>query len=671
MHTSQFAKWVTAAVFCLSGALTALPVTAADTSAPVATNAPIAQKLDNATCQTCHDGRKGKQEVLGAGGEKRPMHEVSPEKYGKSVHSTLQCVSCHKDITDSATPHKKNSAQKPDCVQCHTALWETAKKDNLTVEKSRLGVVVQNIEAYKNSFHARPGKEDKSHVNATCNDCHDVHTFNVPPRGTTQRADDWRRTVPNVCGEKCHSDELEEYSGSVHGKALIEKNNLKAAVCIDCHTSHDIGNTSAAAVKLSITDRCGTCHQENMKSYRDTYHGQANALGNAATAKCFDCHGSHGILKVDDPKSKVSTNNRLKTCQQCHTNKKPGMFDATPGFVTFSPHANTHDFKKYPQMWITSKFMIALLVGVFAFFWLHSGLWYFRELKHRKEREAFPHLHIRVADLPKDEKYFRRFAVGWRIAHLLFALATMTLVLTGMTALFSQTSWAPVVAHMLGGAHIAGIIHRVAAATFIVIFGVHFIYVMQRLLRSKTFRWFGPDSLVPNWKDLEDMIGMFKWFLDKGPRPLFDRWTYYEKFDYWAVFWGVSIIGGSGLMLAIPSVTATFLPGWVFNVATVIHGEEAFLAAVFLFTVHFFNNHFRPDKLPPPDIVMFTGTQPLEEFRREHPAQYQRLVASGELEKYLEDAPSVPMTVGSKILGLTLLAIGLILLVLVVIGFFS
>jgi hypothetical protein len=118
-------------------------------------------------------------------------------------------------------------------------------------------------------------------------------------------------------------------------------------------------------------------------------------------------------------------------------------------------------------------------------------------------------------------------------------------------------------------------------------------------------------------------------------------------------------------------VTATYLPGWVFNVDTLVHGEEGFLAAVFLFTVHFFNNHFRPDKLPPPDVVMFTGTQSLEEFRQDHPAYYQRLVDAGELEQYLVDAPKPQMTRASKILGLALIAIGLTLLVLVTIGFFS
>jgi cytochrome b subunit of formate dehydrogenase len=177
--------------------------------------------------------------------------------------------------------------------------------------------------------------------------------------------------------------------------------------------------------------------------------------------------------------------------------------------------------------------------------------------------------------------------------------------------------------------------------------------------------------LVPNWKDLADIIGMFKWFLGLSPKPQLERWTYWEKFDYWAVFWGMAIIGSTGTMLAFPNVTASLLPGWVFNVATIVHGEEAFLATVFLFTVHFFNNHFRPEKLPPPDVVMFTGSQDMEEFKREHSAQYERLVATGKLEEYLVDPPSPGFKLGARILGLTLLAIGLVLLVLVFVGFFT
>ena len=163
---------------------------------------------------------------------------------------------------------------------------------------------------------------------------------------------------------------------------------------------------------------------------------------------------------------------------------------------------------------------------------------------------------------------------------------------------------------------------------------------------------------------------MIKWFFGKGERPVFDRWAYWEKFDYWAPFWGLTIVGVSGAMMWFPELTSSYLPGWVFNVATIVHGEEAFLAAVFLFTVHYFNSHFRPDKFPQ-DIVMFTGVVPLEEFRKEHTLEYNSLLESGKLENYLVDAPSKPLTTGSKILGITLIIAGLGLLTLVLLGFWG
>jgi cytochrome b subunit of formate dehydrogenase len=637
---------------------------------PIALAADVPAKLDNATCLSCHETGKNKIEVDGKDDEKRALAPVNSGKLGKSVHAKMECVACHTDIVDAKETHEKvASSAPPNCATCHEKLWDETKKSGKTQEHERLGVVAQNVEAYKNSFHARPDKDEPSRAKAVCGECHATHEFAVPKAGTPER-EQWRLSIPKTCGEKCHEEQLEDFESSAHGQLVMGKDDPKGAVCIDCHTSHDIRGSSSDPFKLKNVEACGGCHKEELLSYRDTYHGQVNKLGYTYTAKCSDCHGSHGIKKSDDPASKVHEKNRLKTCQKCHNDKKPGMTTATEGFVTFDPHANAHDFKKYPQMWIATKLMVALLIGVFAFFWLHSGFWYYREWQDRKSGKTVSHVRTAALGLPP-EKHFRRFPWGWRVAHLVFALVTMTLVLTGTSALFAGTAWAPWVAAAVGGPKVLGLIHRVAAGLFVGIFLIHFVYVMQHLLRSKTFRWFGPDSLIPNWKDWADCVGMFKWFVGKGPRPQFDRWTYFEKFDYWAVFWGVNIIGWSGLMLALPHVTATYLPGWVFNVATLVHGEEAFLAAVFLFTVHFFNNHFRPDKLPPPDVVMFTGTQSIEEFRAEHPAHYARLVESGELEKYLVDAPSRQMHLGSVILGLTLITAGLTLLVLIAIGFFG
>ncbi len=663
MIKKKLAIWFVAGLALLGGALAILaqehspPPKQAGAPDPLSVGV-VQPGLENEVCLGCHG--MAEFAIRKDDGNLRPLH-ISPDRFGQSVHGKRSCVECHKDIAQ--IPHEKQE-RHVGCVQCHQTLWQQAQQDGKTETHQRLGVVVKQIDSYMKSVHARPSADDQSRTNATCYNCHNAHY--IGPVGSQTRADA-HKSIPDTCG-KCHVKQRADYLTSVHGKEAIEKNNLKAATCEDCHTTHSIDSPQADDMKLIITKNCGNCHENELKTYLGTYHGQVNKLGYAYTAKCFDCHGSHGILRVDDPMSSVYPDNRLQTCQKCHSDNKPGMRTATPGFITFGPHANSHDFKKYPQMYIATKFMVGLLIFVFAFFWLHSGLWYYREWQDRRQGKRGQHLDTSGLELDQT-KHFERFAIGWRIGHLIFALVTMTLVLTGTTALFAQSSWAPTLASILGGPKMLGLMHRIAATLFIGIFMIHLVYVMQKLLRDRTFRWFGPDSLVPNWKDLADCLGMFKWFLGKGPRPQFERWAYYEKFDYWAVFWGVNIIGWTGLMLAFPHVTAQYLPGWVFNVGTIIHGEEAFLAAVFLFTVHFFNNHFRPDKLPPPDVVMFTGTQSLEEFRHDHPAHYKRLLDSGELQKLLVDAPSRPLHIGSVILGLVLLTIGLTLFVLVSIGF--
>ena len=533
----------------------------------------------------------------------------------------------------------------------------------------RLGVVAKNIEAYRKSFHARPNADDKSKPNAGCDNCHDTHSFNVPPKNTPQHTQ-WRLSIPTVCGGACHTEQLEAYLGSVHGQENSKRLLAQAAVCSDCHSAHAISTTSGDAFKLTVSANCGNCHAEKLDTYKDTFHGQISTLGYAYTAKCYDCHGSHQILKVADPKSMVHPDNRMKTCRNCH-NAKKGLPEVPAAFASYQPHGNTHDFARYPQIWVAWQIMVQLLVGTFGFFWLHTALWFYREYKERKERAGLPHIKPDSVPAHLKDKHVQRFNLTWRIAHLTFALSLMVLTLTGMPLFYPDVAWASTIMKALGGPQSAGIIHRVAAVVFAGVFFWHLFYMGLGIFRSrKTFKIFGPNSMVPNLQDGKDMLAMFKWFFGKGPRPVFDRWTYWEKFDYWAPFWGVTIIGVSGLIMWLPGLFGAFLPGWVFNVAAIFHGEEAFLAVVFLFTVHFFNNHFRPDKFPL-EVVMFTGTFSLEEFKHDHGVEYQRMVDSGELEKHLVDAPSAAKLAASKVLGFTLITFGLILLTLVALGFFT
>ncbi|MBI5259892.1 MAG: cytochrome C [Burkholderiales bacterium] len=648
----------------LALALPALPVLAADASA-----------LPNTGCLSCHDGKSHKLEVPGPNGKPRALKGMSPDAYGTSVHAKMQCVACHTGITDNpaaGSGHKKEAnapAKSASCADCHQKLWDDAKKDNTAAAKPRLGVVADNIEAYKKSFHARPGKTDKTQPMASCDNCHDTHSFDIPAADTPARAQ-WRLKNPPSCGQECHTDQLETYTDSIHGKELLGKKNTKAAICSDCHTSHAVVNTSGDPFKLAVTAKCGSCHEANYKSYKATYHGKISTLGYAHTAKCYDCHGSHAVLAVKDKDSKVHPDNRMETCKECHNGKK-GVSVASAGFASFQPHATTNNFSRYPQVWIGWQIMVGLLVGTFGFFWLHTALWFYRELKERKAGTLRPM--VKLEALPPDlqGKHFMRFPAIWRVAHITFALSLMILSITGMPMFYPDAAWAPWVMQALGGPHVAGIIHRVCAIIFAGVFFWHLVYMLIGIWRTRaTFRIFGPDSMIPGLQDLKDIIAMFRWFLGQAPRPVFDRWTYWEKFDYWAPFWGVTIIGVSGLMMWVPNLTATYLPGWVFNVAAIFHGEEAFLAVVFLFTVHFFNNHFRPDKFPV-DIVMFTGTMSLEHLRREHPLQYKRLLDSGELKKYVVDAPSPPITLSAKLLAFALIALGLVILGGVAVGFFG
>jgi len=622
------------------------------------------QPLSDAGCLACHDGSKALARTS-VDGKPVPLHGVAAAAIAKGVHAKLQCVGCHTDIVDNSAPHRKApGVPAAGCATCHQQLWDRMKAEGRADSQRGMGAVAEQIERYKLSVHSKVNADDKTRHNAECADCHDSHVFvRKPAQGSAEEAA-WRLSVPATCG-RCHDEHLDDYTASIHGKAVLEKKDAKAAICTDCHKPHAVDNTSRTDVKLAIVGACSACHSANAKSYVDTYHGQITRLGYANTAKCFDCHGSHGILPPTDPKSKVHPDNRLKTCQQCHK-------EATAGFVTYQPHAHAGDFARYPQVWLATKFMVGLLAGTFAFFWIHLAFWLYREVKDRAAGK--PQVLVRVdrAALGVPEgKVFQRFSKWWRLGHLLFAVSLMILTLTGMTLLYSGTSWAPVVMKLMGGPKVAAIVHRVNALIFTAVFVVHLVYIVGYLARNwRTFRIFGPNSLIPGLQDLKDVIAMFKWFVGKGPKPLFDRWTYWEKFDYWAPFWGVAIVGISGFMMWFPNVTARFLPGWAFNVAVITHGEEAFLAAVFLFTVHFFNNHFRPTKFPI-DTVMFTGTMTLEHFARDHPLQYQRLVESGELAKHLVDAPSKPMAIGSKVLGFALIAFGLLLLVLIANGFWS
>jgi cytochrome b subunit of formate dehydrogenase len=259
-----------------------------------------------------------------------------------------------------------------------------------------------------------------------------------------------------------------------------------------------------------------------------------------------------------------------------------------------------------------------------------------------------------------EKRQYVRFTRLHRILHACMIVSFMSLALTGLSLKFSYTGWAAVLSRMLGGFETAGYIHRSAAVLMFGVFVAHLIDLFQSKRREHG-SWrsllLGPGTMLPTGKDFSDLAATVKWFVGLGRRPAYGRWTYWEKFDYFAVFWGIAIIGSTGLTLWFPVFFTRFLPGWSINVATIIHSDEALLATGFIFTVHFFNTHLRPEKFPM-DITIFTGRMPVAELKRDKPLEYEALVASGKLQEKLEEAYPPIVIRAIRVFAWTALSVG-------------
>lgn len=560
------------------------------------------------------------------------------KEFSKSVHGKNSCVSCHSDIKN-INDHKEGKERliPVACGKCHKDIARD----------------------FQQNFHY-------VEMDFRCYDCHrNIHSFRKKTKNS-------KIATIEKCTE-CHANE--EYAASGHGEAVL-KGNQDAATCSDCHGLHNtrVFHTSLekypAEAREFYSQKCKFCHSDaammkrnNLSAdivayYEQTYHGKVQGIGYpSAVAGCADCHTFHNILPKDDPRSSIHPANLVENCGRCHTRFHPR-------FVNYKAHPDYRDRKHHPSLFWTFVFMSGLLGGTLLFFWTHTFLWWRKSYweKHRMEKFGI----VPESLLAKGEglQQIQRFSTKERIMHALLIISFFTLVTTGFPLKYHDSFLSKVMIGFWGGAHQAGLIHRAAALVLFSIVG-YVVYLSYRFVFPKgkgregwKERIFGPDSLVPNWKDWEDLKGMFKWFFDSGEMPKFDRWTYWEKFDFWAVFWGMFAIGGSGLLLWAPELSSYILPGWVINVAALVHSEEALLAALFIFTVHFFNTHFIPTKFPM-DRLIFTGSCTLEELKEQRPLEYERLVADGALESLKREHPGIAMKLIAAAFGLASLLLGL------------
>lgn len=235
----------------------------------------------------------------------------------------------------------------------------------------------------------------------------------------------------------------------------------------------------------------------------------------------------------------------------------------------------------------------------------------------------------------------RRFTPVQQLFHLLLIITFMTQAVTGLARLFIETSWGKWLAWLFGGYEACRTIHIYVGIFMICLFVLHLFYVLGKV-NWKEFpgSLYGPDSLMFRFKDVKDFFRHVGWFFGIAKAPEFDRWGYWEKFDYWAVFWGIPVLGITGLLLAYHVAASKIMPGWGLNIALWIHRIEAILAMLHVFILHLVLSNLRRSNFPM-DRAMFEGSVELTHARHERPAWVSRLEQAGELERNL--VPEAPV----------------------------
>ena len=346
---------------------------------------------------------------------------VDPTKFARSSHAALDCIDCHVDAAD--IPHRENLAAVGEevCSGCHTEAVDAVQSSvhgsdqtpqdqptptcgvchgpahearpasdpaspvyhlNLprtcgnchSLQAPETGPAARApkvFESYVDSIHGHAVARNGLLVAANCSSCHGAHGIKSTEDATSPVS---RGRVTQTCGA-CHQGIAAEYDQGRHG-ILLRQGDASVPTCVQCHSAHDICYVHSEECGLEVVQGCGNCHTESLQTYRDTLHGQVTALGFSAVARCSDCHGSHRVLQVSDPQSPVAPDNLVATCSKCHSG-------ANENFVLYDPHADRHDRARSPLVYYSALMMEVLIIGVFAFFGLHTLLWFIRSVQER------------------------------------------------------------------------------------------------------------------------------------------------------------------------------------------------------------------------------------------------------------------------------------------------
>jgi cytochrome b subunit of formate dehydrogenase len=595
-----------------------------------------------AACKQCH-GTHGIARINkttaaeGVAGGCATCHEKAAKTFANSAHATAiaggilgapTCIRCHENPITRLSAGKDSvhlkQAQEKVCLSCHL--------DDPNV-RSRTAPSAGFIAAYDKSVHGAGLLKGNAKV-ANCVDCHGAHAMN---KGSDASSMVNKANLATTCG-KCHAEVSEHYRGSVHGVAL--KNGVNSAPgCTDCHGEHNIlkhTDPSSPVAKANVSAQvCTPCHgsvkltqkfglaTNRFQSFADSYHGLAGQAGSIEVANCASCHGVHDIKPSSDPSSRIAKGNLVKMCGTCH----PG---ANENFTKGAVHI-VATAKQEEVLYYVSTAYIILIIGTIGGMFLHNLL----DFVKKSKRQLMYRRGLIERHHPGHRLYLR-MSLSERIQHGSLVISFITLVVTGFALRFPDAWWvaglreiSPVMFE------IRGILHRIAAVVMVMASLYHVYYVLFVSRGKELIR-----DLLPTWKDITDAIGVLKYNLGiSDVKPKFERFSYIEKSEYWALVWGTIVMAATGVILWFDNTFLGLLTKLWWDVARTVHYYEAWLATLAIIVWHFYFVIFNPD-IYPLNLAFWKGTLTEEEMEEEHPLELEAIKHRElRLESVEEDGP--------------------------------
>ena len=581
----------------------------------------VAWAQDPENCLSCHRFR-GLSRLDPETNELR-LFFCSAEYYAyrQGQHARVPCTGCHERSEVAVIPHE---VQTPvDCAKtCHIT---QATGVALRFSHERVA------ESLSHSIHASEKLAELKfdppllHTGqSTCLYCHDQPSFALEDGAQEKFLCSGSRRRCDTCHREELPLEVTYFANHVSARLKPSRSSRQLAqACAICHSDPD------------IIEQTGS--HDVVASYLHSFHGKASLLGSTETATCVDCHSSptgdqHLMRSHEVPASSTYSVQLPDTCRTvaCHPGAPPEMSSA-------AVHLEIDPAKRTPEFYVAA-FFVLMTALVMALWFLLVIL----ELLNAAVRRPDPE-HHRLVELarslqkhPRGRELLQRMTIHERIQHWIMAIAFALLVFTGMPIKFAEASWSHTLVSLFGGLTAARIIHRIAGVILLVIFAYHLMYLLARLIqrvrenrrqgrRESLLKIILFSPMMLTLQDARDFLQLVAHLLFlRRPRPSFKRFNFTEKFEYWAVFWGMPVMGLSGLALwGMPTVAEHF-SGRALNFAFIIHSDEAYLAFIYIAAIHLFSVIFAPSVFPL-SLGTLSGQAPARELAEGHRGELEEI----------------------------------------------